>query len=82
MTGSARAITSSPHSPPCGREGERVFLPARVLAAEARLHLGARQPFPAAVIDLAQTRRVRSGVSAVRGREERAVSRVRCSGLQ
>ena len=38
-----------------GRDGERVFLPARVLHAEALLDLLAREPFPVAVIDLAES---------------------------
>ena len=74
-------MTSSPHSPPVGANVNGSCLPPRVLVAETRLHLGARQPFPSAVIDFPQTRRAHRR-ERMRCRQQRAVSRVRCSGLQ
>ena len=56
MTGNARAMTSTPHSPPGGRHRERIFFPTGVFDAKALLHVLPREPFPVAVVDLTQPR--------------------------
>ena len=52
------------------RAAERVFLPARVFVLEPRFHFLPRQPFPVAVVDLAQ-RRPRDRRQAVRIGDDR-----------
>ena len=54
ITGSARASTATPDSPPSGANVKGSSSHCFVFADEPLLDLGARQPFPAAVADLAQ----------------------------